>query len=419
MQAQGNSRRSYGTGSIIVRRDANGRETWFGLWRVNGRRVKRKLGPKRIPGTSDGLTKPQAEAALRKLMESEAAPARRVTVEQAGERLVAHLEQLQRSPNTLDDYRSYLRVNLVPFFGDKPLDRITPRDVEAFMAKKAREGRAPKSILNWYRLLHAVFAYAQKRMGVQANPCQLVDLPRVDPDEDIRFLTKPDVEKLLEAVPDDDFGRVEHVMYLAAVMTGMRQGEMRGLRWQDIDWLASRVRVRRNYTRKRYGKPKSRRSSRSVPLALRLAAELETHFQRSAYQADDDLVFCHPHTGNPVDNSKILKRFKQACEDAGIARYDEEGKVSNVFHDLRHTFGTQMAAAGVPMRTLQEWMGHRDFKTTLVYADYAPSAHEADFVERAFADSGFQQGSNLSKTQPTSGDVTPHETAESHRQAPA
>lgn len=50
------------------------------------------------------------------------------------------------------------------------------------------------------------------------------------------------------------------------------------------------------------------------------------------------------------------------------------------FHDLRHTFGTRMAAAGVPMRTLQEWLGHRDFKTTLIYADHAPGAHEVDLV---------------------------------------
>jgi len=54
------------------------------------------------------------------------------------------------------------------------------------------------------------------------------------------------------------------------------------------------------------------------------------------------------------------------------------------FHDLRHTFGTRMAAAGVPLRTLQEWMGHRDFKTTLIYADYQPSEREAELVERAF-----------------------------------
>jgi integrase len=73
----------------------------------------------------------------------------------------------------------------------------------------------------------------------------------------------------------------------------------------------------------------------------------------------------------------LLKRFKLACEIAGLRRVR--------FHDLRHTFGTRMAAAGVPMRTLQEWMGHRDFKTTLIYADYAPSAHERAMVEAAFA----------------------------------
>lgn len=72
----------------------------------------------------------------------------------------------------------------------------------------------------------------------------------------------------------------------------------------------------------------------------------------------------------------MLKRFKACLRAAGL----REAR----FHDLRHTFGTRMAAAGVPIRTLQEWMGHRDFKTTLIYADYAPSAGEADLVQRAF-----------------------------------
>jgi integrase len=58
---------------------------------------------------------------------------------------------------------------------------------------------------------------------------------------------------------------------------------------------------------------------------------------------------------------------------------------SHRFHDLRHTFGTRMAAAGVPIRTLQAWMGHRDMATTAIYADYAESAHEAEWVAAAFA----------------------------------
>jgi integrase len=135
--------------------------------------------------------------------------------------------------------------------------------------------------------------------------------------------------------------------------------------------------VRRNFVRGEFGTPKSKRSSRSVPLADRLAGELDLLHQRSAYKADDSLVFGHPHSGKPIDRSKLLKRFKDALRRAGVREVR--------FHDLRHTFGTRMAAQGIPMRALQEMMGHRDFKTTLIYADYAPSEREAEWVEAAFA----------------------------------
>jgi integrase len=112
-------------------------------------------------------------------------------------------------------------------------------------------------------------------------------------------------------------------------------------------------------------------------MADRLAGELERHFQRSAYQADDDLVFAHPDTGHPDDASKSRKRFKAALAAARLR--------SIRFHDLRHTFGTQMAAAGAPLRALQEWMGHRDYKTTSIYADYAPDPSQgARWAEAAF-----------------------------------
>jgi integrase len=160
-------------------------------------------------------------------------------------------------------------------------------------------------------------------------------------------------------------------------MTGLRQGELLGLRWRDVDWTAQRIRVRRNFVRGEFGSPKSKRSTRSVPLTRRVAAELERLSQDSPYKGDDDLVFAHPLTGKPIDRSKLLKRFKAALKRAEVRPVR--------FHDLRHTFGTRMAAAGIPMRTLQEFMGHRDFKTTLIYADYAPSAGEVELVEEAFA----------------------------------
>lgn len=159
-------------------------------------------------------------------------------------------------------------------------------------------------------------------------------------------------------------------------MTGLRQGELLALRWRDVDWSAQRIRVRRNYVRGHLLTPKSKRGSRSVPLASRVAAELKRHFERSLGQEDEDLVFANPDTGKVLAHSSLVQRFKKALKAAGVREVR--------FNDLRHTFGTRMAAAGVPMRTLQEWMGHRDFRTTLIYADYAPGEDESGTVDEAF-----------------------------------
>jgi integrase len=373
------SRRSYGSGSLFVRHDATGEESWYGKWYSGGRRVKRKIGPKRQRGSREGLTRAQAERELQRRVESEPAIVRSgLTIETAGELYVEHLEHvLERKPSTLGDYRSILRAHAVPFFGARPLERIEPDELRRYIAAKKSAGLATKSVTNQLIFMHGLFAFAVKRGWLQSNPVAGVDRPRApQADADIRYLELEEVEALLRAVSDDYLGDTERALYLTAAMTGLRQGELIALRWQDADWQAGRVRVRRNYTRQQFGTPKSRRSSRSVPMTDRVAGALERHFQRSAFQADDDLVFCHPHTGGPLDASKLRSRFKLALGRAELRDVR--------FHDLRHTFGTHCAAAGISLRTLQEWMGHRDFKTTLIYADYAPNPHEAELVERAF-----------------------------------
>lgn len=377
------ARRSYGTGSLYVRRDAGGRDHWYGKWySADGRRLKRNIGPKRKAGTREGLTRAQAERELQRLIEIEQARPRRpdVTVEEAGERLLRHLDALGRKPTTLGTYRSLFGTHVVPQLGDLPLDRVTTDDVEALVAAMRRAGKGPKTTVNALTLLHQIFEFGQRKKWCRANPCKHVDRPRVEESTDIRFLEMEEVEALLRAVPEDHpLGPTDRALYLTAAMTGLRQGELLGLRWRDIDWVAGRVRVRQNFVRGHWGTPKSRRGSRSVPLADRVAGELERHHQRSAYQGDDDLVFPDPQTGDVLDYSRLGRRYKKALR---------KGRVRSVrFNDLRHTFGTRMAASGVPLRTLQEWMGHRDFKTTLIYADYAPSAHEGEMVERAFGES--------------------------------
>jgi integrase len=150
---------------------------------------------------------------------------------------------------------------------------------------------------------------------------------------------------------------------------------------------------------------------RSVPMADRLARELERWSKRTAYNSDEDLVFAHPETGNPIDRSKVTKSFQGACRSAKVRVI--------TFHDLRHTFGTRLAANGEPLRTIQEFLGHADAKTTQIYTHYAPSAHEVERVNAAFANdaqldenkrSGSNSGSNLSETQGNSTAVNPMDT---------
>ena len=113
-------------------------------------------------------------------------------------------------------------------------------------------------------------------------------------------------------------------------------------------------------------------------------------------------MFGNPHTGTPLDGAALLRAFQRALERAGVRQVR--------FHDLRHTFGTRMAAAGVPMRTLQEWMGHRDLRTTLIYADYSPGAHEVDLVNDAFASTN--PSTNLRPTQTNSTPLDPVNTGD-------
>jgi integrase len=300
-----------------------------------------------------------------------------VDVAAAGAHYIAHRRALGRKKSTLEDYESTVRVHLVPFFGERPLREIDVPLVESFIFTKLDEGKAPKSIRNYVGLLHSILDHGLKRGWCQSNPVAAVDKPRADANHDLRYLTLSELEAIRGATPSTPLGRVDRLVFLTAAMTGMRRGEVVAIRWQDIDWEAKLIRVRRNFTRGQFGTPKSRRSSRAVPLAPRLAADLAQHYKQSPYRHDDDLVFAHPELGTVLDPSKLRKRFAASVRRSGVRHVR--------FHDLRHTFGTQMAAAGAPIRAIQEWLGHADLRTTLIYADYALDPHQgAMYAELAF-----------------------------------
>lgn len=389
------ARRPHGTGSLYVRVDAAGRETWYGHWRSNGRQVKRKIGPKRVPGSSEGLTRRQAEAELRRKMgETQVRPrvGENLTIADVSGRYVAQAKRRGRKRSTWENVESETRVHLDPYFGERSLDSIRSEDVIDLISTLEEKDLAPKSIRNVIATLSALFNFAKapQRRWAAENPCEGVELPAVPERTEIRFLTLEEVDAAIANVPRGIYRAIDKAMILTAAMTGLRKGELVALRWRDIDWTAARIRVRQNYVRNEFGTPKSKRSTRSVPMADEVGGELERLFKGSSFQGDDDLVFTL--TGEPLPKANITRRFRRALKAAGL---DD----SHRFHDLRHTFGTRMAATGeVSMRTLQEWMGHRDLATTQIYADYSPSGTEGEVIARAFA-RGSNRGSNLSESE--------------------
>ena len=384
MQSQANkTRRSYGTGSLYTRRDSAGREMWYGRWWSGGSQFKRRIGRVRVEGSRDGLTRTQAEKELRKLQGStgkRATVGERLCIEELGERYVQELNRLGRKRSTVIAVRSALAVRLVPFpsFGEKPIDSYTDKDVEAFVKSLKDDELSNKTVRNYVGMLSALFKFAVREKLASVNPCEGVKLPPKEVyDGDIRFLDPVEVDALVRSSVSGAYAATDRALYITAAMTGLRQGELLALRWRDVDWRAQRVRVRQNYVKGEFGTPKSRRSTRSVPMADAVGGELDRLYKASRFDGDDDLVFADPYTGEPLQRGALMRRYRKALKAAKL-----DGTLR--FHDLRHTFGTRMAASGVSMRTLQEYMGHRDIQTTQIYADYAPSANEVAQVNAAF-----------------------------------
>lgn len=388
--------RHNGAGSVRLKGN-----TWYGRWHIGGVPVERSLGPARKPGSREGMTRGQAETKLRERMtETQSAPVtEKISVKDAGAAFVVRLQNRGRSKGHWEAVESHLRIHITTHktFQTKPLDAITRRDVDAFISALLRKGLAPKTVRNIASSLHSVFELGRREGWCGANPVEFADLPAVPAKNELRFLTitelgavlrdglvidmdyvtDPNVKPGERAQRADDAAmrRLERPLYLMAATTGLRMGELLELRWRDVDWLASRVRVVWNISRGVKKNPKGD-TGRSIPLTADLLRELQAHSERSPYNGDDDLVFAHPNTGNNLDRSRVLKRWKRACKRAGVRQ--------TRFHDLRHTWGTLLASKGANQRALQEWGGWDDPNTAKRYLNYAPAADEAEFFGSVF-----------------------------------
>lgn len=370
--------RPRGTGGLEFRKTQAGQTIIYARWREGTTHRRKRLGVMRASGSRIGLTKKEAEGLLRELLAgSPDAPSvsERVGVEDAAKRYIAS-KRLGLKPATLVDYESITRCHL-PYFSGKRLDEVDDDLVERWRDRML-EGVSPKTAANAMTFLGGVFRHALRKKWINHNPMQGVPKPTAKRSHDIRFLTREEIAALLRAAPKDATGQLDCAAILVSAQTGLRQGELLALRWKDVDFAASVVRVRQSAGLGGVDTPKSRRSNRATPLSPQAAAALEGVFQASRWRGDDDYVFAHPATGRVQDASNLRKRFADILKAAQLDRHVR-------WHDLRHSFGTSMAAAGAPMRAIQDWMGHASITTTEIYADWSPDPSQGvAFAERAF-----------------------------------
>jgi integrase len=276
-------------------------------------------------------------------------------------------EERACKPTTLKEYRSMVRAHLLPAFGERPLEDLTPREIERWRSGLHVSARTKNKLVT---VLHGIYRRAQRVWDVRVNPALGVEKLREPRQVEIDVYTPEEVMALVRAAGSEQ----DAAIFLTAAFTGLRRGELVALRWRDVDFAGSLIRVRASYTHETLTTPKSGRT-RSVPMAPEVARTLARLGQRRTRTDDADLVFPGA-LGGYLDGSALRRRYELALKRAGLRRLR--------FHDLRHTFGTRMIAVADIVR-VKEWMGHADVETTMRYLHYAPRDEDAKLVAKAFA----------------------------------
>ena len=350
---------------------------WYAKYRLpDGRQVQKKLGPAWADRGRPRLgyfTKRTAENWLRDLLDE----SRRgtlpglvrtgATFADAAAEYLRYIEHDRgRKPSTVRGYRSAIEAHLLPAFGSAPIEDVTTRDIEQWIASFDGSPRSRNKLLIE---LHGILARAKKVYGLPTNAAAEVEKFPSRRSGDINVFLPEEVWALVRAAESDQ----DVAIFLTAAFTGLRMGELLALRWRDIDFTGRTIRVRASYYLGELTTPKSGKV-RAVPMAPDVASSLAQLGQREFWVDDDDLVF-PGETGGYLDGSALRRRYKLALARAGLR--------SLRFHDLRHTFGTRMIAKA-DIRRVQEWMGHADIQTTMRYLHYAPRDEDAELVAEAF-----------------------------------
>lgn len=282
--------------------------------------------------------------------------------------------------STLENYEYAVRLHVVPTLGRTKLNVLTPAHVQALYRSKLDGGLSARTVQLIHTVLHKALKQAVRWELVPRNVTESADAPRPSRHarKEIHPLTRDQTRALLGAARGD---RLE-ALYVVAITTGLREGELLGLRWMDVDLENGALAVRQQLTRTKkdglcFTTPKSPKSRRSVQLTQSTIDILAAHRERQQEERskvnsqwdDAGLVFTST-IGTPVDVGNMTYRsFRPLLERADLPRIR--------FHDLRHTCATLLLSKGTHPKIVQEMLGHANISETMdTYSHVLPGMQD-------------------------------------------
>ena len=283
---------------------------------------------------------------------------------------------------TVQSYQSEVRRHLIPALGAIPLTQLQPQQLQNYYSQALTKGRidgkgglSARTVLYHHRILSEALSHAVKMGFLIRNVAEAADPPHPERKE-MATLSPEDVPQFLEAAQETSY----YVLFYTALYTGMRLGELLGLRWCDVDLdMASLSVVQALYKRSGVCKmlrPKSSHSRRRIALSPSLALLLREYKAEEQTQrillgklpADSDLVFSHLD-GKPLDPGVVSHTFAKVLKKAGLPHIR--------FHDLRHSHATILLKGGVHPKIVSERLGHASIGITLdTYSHVLPGLQE-------------------------------------------
>ena len=279
-------------------------------------------------------------------------------------------KKLYVKPTTYNNYTVKVKNHIKPAIGHYKLKALRQDIIQKFVNSLSGKGLAPSTVIDIFKVLSNALETAVDDGLIVRNVANRVKLPKTTKPQ-ITVLTQEQQNAFVEQAKVTYMG----VVYIFDLCTGMRLGELLGLKWQDIDFEQNQLHIRRilrkvkdpdnadEHWHLEFGTPKTLSSERTIPLndtAIKVLADVWEQQEKnkekasSAYE-DNDLVFC-TQLGRPLDPNNIRRTCYSICAKIGV---------SNIHpHCLRHTFATRGAENNVDVRVMQKFLGHATIKET-------------------------------------------------------